>query len=132
MSSGAITNKAARKPIARKSHVCCWCGGAIVVGEQYSVWPWNDGGRVVSVKCHLDCAAAWGREDDCEFASGDCDRGKTHKETWEWGERHGWCSVCDREFELPRIRRLYRPQDGDYVPSVCGECSAGADEWSEV
>ena len=42
-------------PVARKKHVCNWCGGKIVEGEKYNKQATLFDGRIYDWVSHLDC-----------------------------------------------------------------------------
>lgn len=43
-------------PVARKIHLCDYCGGAIPRGQRYTTWCWIDDGTASTVKAHTACA----------------------------------------------------------------------------
>ena len=49
----------AQERVARKQHVCYWCGELILPMERYTRWAWADEGTVDTVKVHVECNAAW-------------------------------------------------------------------------
>lgn len=46
-------------PKARKPHNCYWCGQTIDKGEVHEAWSSVDDGRMVTTRCHAECAKAW-------------------------------------------------------------------------
>ncbi len=47
----------AKQHVARKPHICDWCGESIVAGETYKSWRWYDIG-CVTVRSHIECYAS--------------------------------------------------------------------------
>jgi len=72
--------------IAKKKHICWWCGEAIKAGEKYARWRYADAGECLPVLCHEECKEAWKNLDcserDC-VGFAEFNRGCTCE--------HGWC-----------------------------------------
>lgn len=49
-----------KESTARTPKPCYWCGDSIEPGERYVSWCWVDGRDFERIKCHKDCANAWG------------------------------------------------------------------------
>jgi hypothetical protein len=45
-------------PVARKEHVCIWCGETIAKGERYRRWRGVWEGEAITNKWHKECDAA--------------------------------------------------------------------------
>lgn len=58
-------------PIARKEHVCFWCGGKIAKGEKYRRSTILFDGRIYDWKSHLDCDELTGLLDMYDYDDGD-------------------------------------------------------------
>lgn len=58
------------QPVARKTHRCCWCGEAIIVGEKYNRWRGIFEGQIQTTKMHLECLEAWHSLDMFEMEEG--------------------------------------------------------------
>lgn len=64
-------HRAATRPRARKEHRCIYCGGPIIVGEQYAQQTgFYDGAAYRNrfhEECYGDCADEYSDAGDCEF-----------------------------------------------------------------
>jgi hypothetical protein len=49
-----------KETVARKRHLCYWCGEPICVGEKYASWTWIDD-CIETIRVHMECRDAWHR-----------------------------------------------------------------------
>ena len=58
-------------PVAKKEHVCNWCGGKIVKGEKYNRQTILFDGRIYDWVSHLDCLELTGLLDMFDYDYGE-------------------------------------------------------------
>ena len=75
--------------VAKKKHLCSWCGTRIEIGETYKRYRWFAYGEAGTVKEHLECYEAMHRVSKeeggwVEFMPGDYRRGCSCGENAEY------------------------------------------------
>lgn len=76
-------------PVARKAHMCAWCGERIQRGERYAKQFVVCEGDAWTKKLHIECEAAeqaYDFDGDVHYYHGQMARGHNHEHNWDTPE----------------------------------------------
>jgi predicted RNA-binding Zn-ribbon protein involved in translation (DUF1610 family) len=90
------------EPVARKRHVCFWCGERIAIGEKHARWAWADCGSVATVRVHAECRKAW---DGAAADNGGWYEADPHEHTRGCACEKGRCECREYEQTLNDVLR---------------------------